>query len=408
MGVGEIATPRMRLPALDAVRAAALLLGICLHASLSFVPGIGAELWPMSDIHKTSVLSVTVFVIHVFRMSVFFFVAGLLSRALLERQGLAAFCQNRARRIALPLALSWPICFVLIAAAALWALAKANGGKLPSPLPAGMEESGLNFLHLWFLYLLLWLYAISITLRSVLRMIDSHGSIRRLIDRVLAVLVSSHLGPLLLATPVAVSLFLIKDWNAGMGVPTPGYTLVPPAASLFIYCYVFMMGWAFDRQRHLLSELSGRWPVNFGLGLVGALYCLRAAGTDTGFVIAGATPERLLYAIAYAAALMAWTFAFVGAGVRYFATPSPAIAYVAEASYWIYLAHLPVVMALQTALMLADMHWSIKYLLINILCVGFLLITYHFWVRSRWIGRLLNGKTAAVAQARAQGVEGVL
>ncbi len=387
----EVTSERSRLPALDAIRAAALLLGICLHASLSFVPGLGAELWPMSDIHKSRVLSVTVFVIHIFRMSVFFFVAGLLSQALLERQGLAAFCQNRLRRIALPLALSWPICFVLIAAAALWAIARANGGKLPSPLPAGMEESGLNFLHLWFLYLLLWLYAISIGLRAVLHAASPGGAIQRVIDQALSLMVSSYVGPVILAAPVAVALLSIMNWNAGMGVPTPGYTLVPPATPLFIYCYVFTVGWAFDRQRHLLGELSKRCSVNFGLGLAGALYCLNVAGTNTGFVIAGVTPETILYAMAYAVALIAWTFAFVGAGVRYFATPSPVTAYMAEASYWIYIAHLPVVMALQTALMLADVHWSIKYLLINVLSVGFLLITYHFWVRSTWVGRLLNG-----------------
>ena len=282
MGVSDASTPRARLSALDAIRAAALLLGICLHAALSFVPGIGADLWPMSDTQKSTALSVTVFVIHIFGMSVFFFVAGLISRALLERQGLAAFCQDRARRIAVRLILGWPMCFVLIAGVVLWALAKANGGTLPSPLPAATTQAGLNFLHLWFLYLLLWLYAITIALRAVLGIIDRQGAIRGLIDWALGALVSSPLGPVLLAAPVAVALFFIKEWNAGMGVPTPGYTLIPPAASIFIYCYVFVMGWAFDRQRGLLSELSRRWPVNFGLGLVGALYCLYAAGTSTG------------------------------------------------------------------------------------------------------------------------------
>jgi glucans biosynthesis protein C len=400
MGASDAATPRARLPALDAVRAAALLLGICLHASLSFVPGIGAELWPMSDIKKSSVLSVTVFVIHIFRMSVFFFVAGFLARALLERRGFSAFWRDRARRIAVPLVLGWIVCFLLIVAVVLWALARANGGKLPSPLPSAMAESGLNFLHLWFLYLLLWLYAISIALRTVLRAADPLGAIHRLMDRALSVLVSSHLGPVILAAPVAAALFLIKDWNAGMGVPTPGYTLVPPGTSLFIYCYVFMMGWAFDRQRHLLSDLSRRWPVNFGLGLVGALYCLQVTGTDTSFVITDAASAKLLYAVAYAIALMGWTFAFVGAGVRYFATPSPAITYAADASYWMYIAHLPLVMVLQTTVMLADIHWSIKYLFINIACVGLLLVTYHFWVRSTWVGRLLNGKKPAFAHQR--------
>ena len=391
MGVSDAVTPSTRLPALDAIRAAALLLGIVLHASLSFVPGIGAELWPMSDVQKSTVLSVTMFVIHIFRMSVFFFVAGLLARALLERRGFSAFWRDRTRRIAVPLALGWIVCFVLIAAIALWALSRGNGGTLPSPLPAAMVESGLNLLHLWFLYVLLCLYAISIALRTALRAADRRGSIRGFIDRALGALVSKQFGTLVLAMPVAAALFLIKDWNRWAGIPTPGYTVVPPAASLFIYCYVFLMGWAFDRQRYLLNVLAGHWLVNFVLGLVAALYCISTAGADPGWVVAQTSFERLWYAVAYAVALMAWTFAFVGAGIRFFAKPHPVISYVSDASYWMYIAHLPLVMALQTSVMLADVHWSIKYLFINIVCVGLLATTYHFWVRSTWVGRLLNG-----------------
>ena len=392
MGVSEAATPSTRLPALDAIRAAALLLGIVLHASLSFVPGIGAELWPMSDIKKSTVLSVTMFVIHIFRMSVFFFVAGLLARALLERRGFSTFWRDRARRIAVPLVLGWVVCFSLIVAIVVWALTRTNGGRLPSPLPAALVESGLNLLHLWFLYLLLWLYAISIALRTALHAIDPHGSIRGLIDRAFGALISMRIGAVVLAIPVAAALFLIKDWNRWMGVPTPAYTVLPPAASLSIYCYVFMMGWAFDRQRRLLTVLATRWPLNFALGLVAALYCISTAGADPESAASQTLSERIIYAAAYATALMGWTFAFVGAGMRFFDQPSPAISYVADASYWIYIAHLPVVMALQTAFMLADVHWSIKYLVINIVCLGFLLITYHFWVRSTWVGRLLNGR----------------
>jgi glucans biosynthesis protein C len=398
IGVSDSVAARTRLPALDAVRAAALLLGICLHASLSFVPGIGIELWPMSDVKKSTVLSLTMFVIHIFRMSVFFFVAGLLTRAVLERRGFSAFWRDRARRIAVPLVLGWVVCFVLIVAVVLWALSRTNGGKLPSPLPSAMAESGLNWLHLWFLYVLLWLYAISIGLRTVLRAVDERGSIRRFIDRALSALVSKQVGTLVLALPIAAALFLIKDWNRWGGIPTPGYTLLPPAASLFIYGYVFMMGWAFDRQRHLLNGLAKRWPVNFALGLVAALYCISTAGADPSLVVSQTLSEQVFYAIAYATALAGWTLAFVGAGIRFFAKPSPAITYVADASYWMYIAHLPLVMALQTAVMLADVHWSIKYLFINIVCAGLLLITYHFWVRSTWVGRVLNGGKRATAR----------
>ena len=38
-----------RVHALDAVRALALLLGVVLHAAMSFVPGIGSVGWPIVD-----------------------------------------------------------------------------------------------------------------------------------------------------------------------------------------------------------------------------------------------------------------------------------------------------------------------------------------------------------------------
>ncbi len=376
-----------RLHAIDAVRAAALLLGIVLHATLSFIPELDATLWPVSDNQKSPALAVVMFLTHIFRMSVFFLVAGLLAHMLFHRLGFAAFWRNRAARILAPLVLAWPVCFIAIAAVVLWALARANGGQLPDPLPAGLTESGLNFLHLWFLYLLLWLYGLAIALRGVWQSIDTRGLLKAGIDRALRALLVSRAGVLLLAAPVAVALALIPDWNIRLGVPTPGYTLLPPALPLFIYVYVFGLGWLLDRQRSLLGSLAQHWRVNFVLGLVAALVCLQAAG-------AGMQPlgtRQPLYA-AYGLALMSWTLAFVGAGVRYLSQPSPSVRYLADASYWMYVAHLPLVIALQTAFMLLDWHWSIKFVLINVLSAALLLLSYRYAVRPTWVGLLLNGR----------------
>ncbi len=380
-----------RLHALDAIRASALLLGICLHASLSLVPTRGLVFWPVSDVQQSTALTVAGFVIHIFRMSVFFLVAGLLARALVESRGVVAFLRNRAARILVPLVLGWVLCFALLVGVGLWLLAKANNGELPSPLPTAMLDAGLNFLHLWFLYLLLWLYAISLAMRSALLCIDKSGSVSRMLDATVAHCISSRAGPLALAAPVVVALSVIPNWSIGMGVPTPAYTLVPPATSLSIYLYVFVLGWAMHRQLHLLAELAKRWSVNFCFGLIGALFSLHlaAAQPDPASVLSGA--YHLLGAAAYGIALVCLTFAFVGLGCRYFSQESPVVRYLADASYWMYIIHLPLVMALQTALMYEDLHWSIKFLLINALGAGLLLLTYHCGVRYTWVGRLLNG-----------------
>ncbi len=367
------------------------MLGICLHASLSFVPGLEAALWPIRDTQTSDTLSVLMFVIHIFRMSVFFLVAGFLAHALLGRLGTRAFVRNRAARILAPLALGWVVSFVLIVAVVLWAMARANGGRLPDPLPAAKAGDALNFLHLWFLYVLLWLYALALGLRAVLAKLDPRGTCAAWADRALQAVLGLHAGPLLLALPVCAAFAYVPVALVGMGVPTPAYTLIPPAVPLFIYGYVFAIGWLLARNRALLDVLAQRWSANFAIGLVATSTCLWLLAQPPSANGIPIPTDPLLYVASYSIALVCWALAFVGAGVRFLNRPSRRMRYLADASYWMYLAHLPLVMALQTAFMLLPWHWTIKYAAINTLCVTFLLVTYHYAVRPTWVGQLLNG-----------------
>ncbi len=75
-----------RLHALDAVRGYALLLGIVLHATMSFIPG-PTRIWIIQDSHPSMTLAVLLFVIHVFRMTTFFLIAGFFARLSFHRHG---------------------------------------------------------------------------------------------------------------------------------------------------------------------------------------------------------------------------------------------------------------------------------------------------------------------------------
>ena len=394
-------TPQ-RQPALDAVRAAALLLGIFLHAGLSFVPTMNAQLWPISDSQKSAALDVTVFVIHIFRMSVFFLVAGFLAHGLYCRLGVRGFVRNRTARILLPLLMGWILCFSLIVAVVLWAHLRSNGGQLPRPLPADKLDDGLNFLHLWFLYMLLWLYATALALKAVWRALNWPGHLTRLADAGGVRIFSTSLAPLLLALPVSLALFFLPGWTVAVGIPTPAYTLVPPLGPWFVYAYVFMLGWWLARHPHLLGELARRWLVSWVWGLAATLVCLYLRAGLASQSVPLSPADKFLHASGYGLALVGWTLTFVGAGVRFLSGPSARFRYLADASYWMYIAHLPLVMALQTALMLSPWHWSIKYVLINVLCVAFLLATYHYGVRPTWVGQLLSGRRVARVAASKQ------
>ena len=75
-------TNDQRLHALDAVRGFALLLGVAFHAALSFMPGWPPGIWAMNDNSPSQFLSDAAFVTHIFRMSLFFFIAGYFGRLL--------------------------------------------------------------------------------------------------------------------------------------------------------------------------------------------------------------------------------------------------------------------------------------------------------------------------------------
>lgn len=61
---------------LDALRAAMMLLGVVLHSAASYTVNAERTPWPYQDAQTTVGFDLLVFTIHIFRMPVFFLVAG--------------------------------------------------------------------------------------------------------------------------------------------------------------------------------------------------------------------------------------------------------------------------------------------------------------------------------------------
>lgn len=91
--------PTVRRSDLDALRAVAMLLGIVLHAALSFFPSF----WMVSDRRQGAAFGVLFSAIHGFRMPVFFVMSGFFSAMLLAQRGRGALLKHRFRRVFLPL-----------------------------------------------------------------------------------------------------------------------------------------------------------------------------------------------------------------------------------------------------------------------------------------------------------------
>ena len=380
-----------RLHALDAVRAGALLLGIVLHATMSFFFVV-----PARDVSQSTTLAVTFFVIHTFRMTLFFVIAGFFGRLLLQRRGVRAFVKDRARRVLVPLTAGWVILAPLTIAAVAWGLTRTFPGGDPGGAAA---PRGVPLVHLWFLYDLAIFYSLALGLRAGVALLDRAGSVGAGVDRWLDRALASHLAPVLLAAPTVAVLCQKADWAAWFGIPTPDIGLAPQLPAMVAYGTAFGLGWLLHRRVDRLETLARQWPVNLGLAAALSSVCLALAGLRpdlsaiaTNGGIEGGAPMRWTYAAAYALSVWTWTFGLLGAAVRFLSGENAVRRYLSDASYWLYLVHPPIVFGLQVTLMQVPLHWSVKLPAILAVTMALLLSSYHFLVRPTALGELLNGR----------------
>jgi peptidoglycan/LPS O-acetylase OafA/YrhL len=379
-----------RLHSLDLVRALALLLGIVFHAALAYFPRFG--IWLANDPDTSWPIAWASFAAHSFRMATFYLLAGYFGHMMLQRKGTKKFMKDRGKRIALPLVIFWFPILILFALAAylsfvMGATPEGVGGE-----PQSFTLETFPLTHLWFLYVLMIFYFATVLLHGLMHMIDRKGGLRAKLDGILAKLLSIPvLLPVLLSLPVAAMFLHHEGWAEWWGIPTPDTGLVPNAIALVSYGIAFGTGWLIHRLPDGLAPLRQQWGIYIAIAVVltlGALYL--APIPDFTPQLEG--NERTIFAFIYAGMVWFWTFGLIGMAMRYITAESRKVRYIADSSYWLYLIHLPLIVALQA---LAT-HWSapaeLKLLVVVGVSMVIMLASYHWLVRYTFIGTWLNGK----------------
>ena len=387
------AHPQDRFHALDAARAFALLLGIVLHTTMSFFLPI-----PAQDSSHSATLAVAFYVIHVFRMTLFFLIAGFFTHMVYHRRGIRAFATDRAKRIVVPMTVGWVVLAPLTLAILIIGLTRSFPDGLPGGVDAGAKEpQGFPLTHLWFLYYLCIFYALALALRAgFVALVDRNGGVRVWIDALVSAGLSSYLAPLALAAPLFTVLYVDPAWPVWFGIPTPDTGLLPKLPALIGFGTAFAFGWVLHRQVDLLNVFVKQWSVNLVLAAGFTIGCLAVVGVMPDLtaptLVEGGAGMRAAYALGYSVSIWYWTFGLIGAAQRFCAGFSPVRRYLADASYWFYLAHLPIVFGLQVLVMDWPLHWTIKFPLIIAVTLGVVLTSYHYLVRPTFIGEVLNGR----------------
>lgn len=392
--------PSERLHGLDALRGFALLLGVALHAAMSYLPG--AEFfWVASDSDRSLALAGGFHWVHSFRMTLFFVLAGFFGRLALHRWRTRDFVRDRFKRIVLPLLSLWFPVLMAIIAVITWNAWLKNGGVMPeAPPQPPLSVHHFPLTHLWFLYLLTLFYAAVLVLRSMFRIVDRGGHLQAGLDTLVRV-VGGPWAPLVLAVPAMLVLMSRPVWWHWFGIPTPDMSLIPNLAACVAYGLAFLGGWALHRQPVLLSALTRRWPLNLAIAIVASGACFHQLGFAPPPLPAGDDLATWRYAFAYVTASWAWSLALIGLALRFLNGHSPVRRYLADASYWIYIVHLPLVMAAQVLASRYQSPWWVEYPLVLVVVLAVCLLSYQWLVRHSWIGGWLNGRRVPRAAAPA-------
>jgi len=336
----EPAPPRYH--ALDALRGFALLLGVFYHVAESFEPDHWQ--WAIVDQDPSEVLRFLRYVSHCFRMEVFFLLAGFFARLVVLKRGTKSFAKNRFWRIFVPLIVGWLVMFPLLVL--IWiAGAQKSGNYQFIAIPEEARDLALwklwigfmlsggvvrNFslTHLWFLHQLLVIYLLVGLARGLWTTWDPQGRHLRRSGSLLKRVLGSRAGFVALAIPTVGFLFLMPGWN----VSTAMHSVIPEIGT------------------------------------------------------------TLLYSLLYTVAMWGLTLGFLGMFLGRIRGESAFWRYVADSSYWVYLAHLPVVVTLQIWVAHWPIRWPIKHVVICGVALPVLYLSYHYLVRSTFIGQQLNGK----------------
>jgi peptidoglycan/LPS O-acetylase OafA/YrhL len=345
--------------------------------------------WAIQDRSTHWGVDAFVWVCHTFRMPVFFLLAGFFGRLVHEKLGPAGFIRHRAKRILLPFVVT--LIPLMPSLYFLWKWGVAKGGaraisRMGTDLPA--LEPGVILRspgHLWFLYYLMIVLALLLMVLSVARRLPL-GGLKRSLDGILRGLVRFGLVPFVMAVPTAATLYFMQLLAADTPVD-----YVPQVRILAYYLVFAGFGWLLHRQGDLVEEFGRRLWIP--LVLAGAIL------VPLGQLVDRTIQEGPLVSLAartgalYLGALFGWSLVilFLGAFVRWGDKPRPWVSYLSDASYWCYLVHLPVVVALQ--ILVAGLAWPglIKYALIMAATLAACLGSYRLFVRYTFIGATLNG-----------------
>jgi peptidoglycan/LPS O-acetylase OafA/YrhL len=370
-----------RLHSLDSLRAIMMLLGLVIHSAITYgIVDYGGS-WSLKDPIATHLSNdLIVGFIHSFRMQLFFLVAGFFGAMLFYERKPIKMLKNRVSRIVFPfivfVVLLWPsIVFTFGYTRTLFA---GNTNALEDTLA---KFSSLEILipkstfHLWFLYYLAMITFVSVVVALVFKKLP-----------VLSNTISNAFSWVIQKTVLRILIFgcitAVVYFIMGTSSVDTSNSFIPDYNTFMYYFVFYMIGWVLFKSKHLLETFVSYDWLNIAIGML--LFFTYAIMRD----------DFSYEAAIVLKSIMVWLliFGITGLFIRFGSRHSAKMRYISDASYWVYLLHLPLTAFLPSLLVDWDIPATFKFLTVASISTLICFFTYHYFVRSTFIGKFLNGR----------------
>lgn len=371
----------VRFHYMDNLRALAMLSGVIFHAALAYSLLIHPY-FPTADRVSSVGVDVCIWFLHLFRMPLFFLIAGFFAAMLLQKRGMGGMFLNRLRRIALPLIIFCPLVVAAMnystrhAAATVHNLSPVLVMIQQFSLMANPPSAPLGTAHLWFLYYLLFFYVL-VWIASSFEL----GKIGQLV-RGMSPAWQLALFPLAMVPALA---------SVSAPYPAPE-SLLPQFWAFGFYGPFFAFGYLLFGHEALIERFRrfAPWLLVASLTLYGAFWYLMKHHAPT-----ASDPSATMLIAAVEACIAFWmTCVCLVAGRWLLNRSNRFLRYLSDASYWVYIVHLPVLFVIQYRLMDVSLPWGLKFAISVAATFALCLLSYHGLVRRTVVGRLLGSRTS--------------
>ncbi|HEX4939925.1 MAG TPA: acyltransferase family protein [Candidatus Kapabacteria bacterium] len=364
-----------RLHYLDHLRAHMMLLGILFHCALSYSHFEPGEDWAYVEPASHHLFDLACGTIHLFRMPAFFIVAGFFAALILERKSARHFMRDRSLRVVLPL--------LLLALPNEWitrAIYASSRTLSPAAVPVATEM--FEWHHLWFLYFLALFYGIHLLLQSLSGRLGWQLPARW-----------QQTPVTLLALPFGLIMGLTVYGNGTLADAAP-IALLPDPGQFLFYLACYSLGALLYGH----PGLTGRQPALLGIGsatrhwLFWSLLSLASANIVLFASQIGSNGFNPVSALSLGMAKVYAALLVMALYQRYLRQENALVRYLSNSSYWLYLIHFPLAIALPPLLHDWPLAPTLKFGLVLVATLGLGLLSYEFLVRDTPVGALLNGR----------------